>query len=271
MNINIIKDSSEMSFLERIVQFYILNKTIVKLGLFILIAILLGIHTINYKQLIHRNKTLSKFETVQVLASRRNLKTGELIKAEDLEFISYSKKFYLQRAKNLYSIDEIKSIKEKVINKKLNKDIELGDFIGRDAMYLENKFLLESSISHNQSIFNLRLKKEAAYKFLKLGDYVDLYSKNKKSISKLIAKKVKIIFIENLETNSKLNKTIEEMIISLAVDNKDLKQLLTAKANKSVELIISKNTERKLTAKTPGTNFQSLTISTNQSKRTYYQ
>ena len=153
----------------------------------------------------------------------------------------------------------------------MNKDIELGDFIGRDAMYLENKFLLESSISHNQSIFNLRLKKEAAYKFLKLGDYVDLYSKNKKSISKLIAKKVKIIFIENLETNSKLNKTIEEMIISLAVDNKDLKQLLTAKANKSVELIISKNTERKLTAKTPGTNFQSLTISTNQSKRTYYQ
>lgn len=258
---NILKNEEQLSFCERLDEFVLTQKSKIKLTLLILILILVSLSIAEYFNLKNKLRLANKYETVLVLAARKNILAGKTLSLDLVEFIPYSLNKINDIESNegdiFYKDKDLEFIKTNIDKAIIKKEILSGNLIRKDLITNEASDIITKLIPNKHSVLDLTTDLSGTKKFLKVGDKVKLYRKSKKTSSRKFNHSGQIILLKKLND--------QQLSISLAIPNSIFREVLSAHNAKELELVIENENPETKKYKPKKYDFQKLSV--NNSKQ----
>lgn len=229
-------------------------------------------------------KKLSEFEPVFILGVKRDFGIGEVIKGEDLEPITYSKKEF--EKKTYYETSKIKELVGRIVRTPVFANTALTE------EYLAPKGSmpgLQNLIPENHSLVDVEVPQTGFNIYLRPGDKVDIVE-NVNGSTRLLLREVEIALIDS-QTLGKApfvveNNASQKRNLTLIVPINLISEIAKAKKAQNLFITVSNNTEnffdnskvqtQTKTARVPSKlqskeNFQSLVFIHGKEKEVYIQ
>lgn len=186
-------------------------------------------------------KKLSEFEPVYVLGVKRDFSIGEIIRGEDLEAITYSKKEFDKN--QYYESNQIKELVGRIIKTPIFASTPLRE------EYLAPKGSmpgLQNLIPENYSLVDVEVPQTGFNIYLRPGDKVDLVE-NINSSTRLLLKEAQIVLIDS-QTLEKApfvveNNSSKKRNLTLIAPINFISEIAKARKNQNLFITISNNRE----------------------------